>query len=846
MRILLFFCYVVFVLVDGNAQITDFKLLPKKEPRNCENGWCWGENPEIAKERYALFDDAYRYKNYQEALPHLDWLVENVPYLNKGIYIKGVKIYKELSKNVTDNEIKKKYLEREYQLYLKRDQYFGSERSLFKSSNTFKFLFSRYIRILAELDDFEEIKELYEQVLSGNTLFPPSTSFITFECLFLIRWSKNNLISDDFFYDTYFTFYSYVVKKEQEVDRIGNIEKTKDYLRWNRTRKDLEYSLINNKPYKELSTKTGYKNSFYLSLNAKNQSLSYLKKLNDVLLADNQESKRKAYQSFVSLFSHDGVKVPNDLPLGERGAIPEFITVEAYANQLKNLADSAISFRLIREPQLGRAEEIGDSLYIPVELTKRVVHKTSDSTYIYRLYPLKLIYSAHKEQTGGWLQIHSIELDSAKYKELAKNYVKEREEKYKGWDILNEDSGVLKEKYALFSDAIKESKYEETLNPLKWILDKRPDLHEAIYIKGISAYKALLKQEEDELKKRKLQDKILQMHDDRMKYFGDSANVLARKGALSYIYLNRRKDKNYKIELYDLYNTIFELNGMNTSRSNLTFLMVISTNLKVQKLISNTRLLKIFDEISKVVDYYVENTEGQEQQRWIKTQDTIYDYVRPSVPDLTCEYIEDKLGPDIINNPNDTTLQKRAIKYLLTARCLDNPLFTIAAQNLHKVQPDLGLAQILASDFLKKEKYDSAMIYYNQAIELVENDQAKIGKLTLEISKVEKARNNKVASREYALEALTLNPLLENEIYSLIGELYLSSKEDCAQGNPILSKAYVFAAYDMFKKAAHKEKMENVMQLFPTQEELNQSTYKVGDTIPIGCWIGGEVEVRVK
>lgn len=411
-----------------------------------------------------------------------------------------------------------------------------------------------------------------------------------------------------------------------------------------------------------------------------------------------------------------------------------------------------------------------------------------------------------------------------------------------GW-CWGEDPGVTKEKYALFNDSYKMKDYVNALEPYEWLLENVPYLNKGIYIKGVSMYKALLKKESDAAKKIELQDKILMLHDERIKYYGEVANVKARKGALAYTYLSKREDKDYKPELYDLYNEILELNGNETSRSNLTFLMVIAVNMKVKKVIDEDGLMSKYEEISEVIDHNIANTTGDNKAKWEKTQDSINGYLVKGI-NITCDFVREKMGDDIKNNPTDVKLMKRAIKYMLTAKCLDDELFIIAAKSLFEAEPDLGLAKIISNDFLKQEEYDNAITWKEKAIELASEDPTNKADLTLDIAKIESKLGKKSAARSRALKAIEYDNAVAGQAYSMIGNLYMSSGKQCFDADPVKSRGCYLAAYDMYAKAGDNAGMARARAQFPSISDIFTKGMKEGDSIDVGCWIGGSTVLR--
>ena len=131
---------------------------------NLENGWCWGlKNPDLAKEKNALYTDSYKAKNFAEAESHLSWLLENAPCLNKSIYINGAKIYEGLANLEKDAAKKTALINKTLEMYDLRIKYFNSEASVLnrKAYSAYKFLKNDQSR-------YQELMDLYNRAFELN------------------------------------------------------------------------------------------------------------------------------------------------------------------------------------------------------------------------------------------------------------------------------------------------------------------------------------------------------------------------------------------------------------------------------------------------------------------------------------------------------------------------------------------------------------------------------------------------------------------------------------------------------------------------------------------------------
>ena len=96
---------------------------------SAQNGWNWGDQVDLAKEKNVLYNDAYKAKNYQEALESLNWLLTNTPDLNPSIYINGIKIYEALAKGESDAVKKDEYIQKGLKLHDDRIENFPDSKA---------------------------------------------------------------------------------------------------------------------------------------------------------------------------------------------------------------------------------------------------------------------------------------------------------------------------------------------------------------------------------------------------------------------------------------------------------------------------------------------------------------------------------------------------------------------------------------------------------------------------------------------------------------------------------------------------------------------------------------------
>ena len=133
--------------------------------------------------------------------------------------------------------------------------------------------------------------------------------------------------------------------------------------------------------------------------------------------------------------------------------------------------------------------------------------------------------------------------------------------------------------------------------------------------------------------------------------------------------------------------------------------------------------------------------------------------------------------------------------------------------------------------------------FYKEALALTD-DNLKKGEIYMDLATSYAAKRNKVPARSYALKAVDQDPSLK-EAYSLVGNLYMQSYEDCRKGiNRVEDRGCFLAAYKMFQLAGNAEGMKNSRQQFPSIEEIFELNLEEGDKLTVGCWIDESVTIQ--
>lgn len=407
-----------------------------------------------------------------------------------------------------------------------------------------------------------------------------------------------------------------------------------------------------------------------------------------------------------------------------------------------------------------------------------------------------------------------------------------------GWN-WPEDRQTAEEKNVIYTDMMKLGNYKQAVPALSWLLTHAPDLNESIYINGAKIYESLAESEKDKDKMRVYQDSAMIMYDLRVKYFDDEAAVVNRKAFTAYKFYKDDNDR-YK-ELYELYQRTFELNKNEVWDQNLLSYMDIVRRYKLTGGdISDDQVLEIYDEIVEIIQFKIDQNKNVDRLEVISDN---VDKLLAATVKVDCDFIQNTLGPKLHDDPTDLKLAKNIFKLSMAGKCLDAPIFLEAVKVMFDQEPNFGLAKLIGDRSYISGEYEIAMQYYGEAVKLTE-DNVKIGEIYLKQADISSRRDQKLKARDYAKMALTADPSLK-EAWTLIGNLYYTSYNDCKRGENIVEdRAVYFAAYEMYRNAGNQDAMRSAKAQFPTMEEIFTYNMEVGQPIKVGCWINEVVTIQ--
>jgi len=428
-------------------------------------------------------------------------------------------------------------------------------------------------------------------------------------------------------------------------------------------------------------------------------------------------------------------------------------------------------------------------------------------------------------------------------------------------------------KLSIFHEYVKAKNYDAAYQPWMDVRSKCPRFNSAIYVDGEKILEHKIDQSTGAEKVSFIED-LMKMWKER----GENFASKTPKGeyaaqACQLMYDNRDLLKKTDSELYECFDAAYKLDKetFTNPKSLYTYFSLMVDLYDAGKKPAEDLFNKYDDVVEKVEDEVQNYSEKlnkliekdstgssytkkeNQYKRFYESYLKAYDQISGSIDQklgdrANCENLIPlyKKGFDA-NKTNAVWLQRAAGK-MSEKECTDDPLFFDLVNAYHELSPSANSAFYLGILKDKEGKSSEAIAFYKQAIEL-ETDNFKKAKLNNRIGLKLKARKSYGQARNFFRQALKLNPSSGHPYLSIAG-MYAASANSCGDTNFNKRAVFWLAADEAIKagrvdptlKNAAAQTAENYLSKAPQKAEIF-SAGNSGETIRIGCWIGGSVTV---
>ncbi|MFC0261923.1 hypothetical protein [Fontibacter flavus] len=407
------------------------------------------------------------------------------------------------------------------------------------------------------------------------------------------------------------------------------------------------------------------------------------------------------------------------------------------------------------------------------------------------------------------------------------------------WPSEPEKEAKAREYNAAYVDYMKSEQFVEATKPLNWLLVNVPNLNESIYINGVTVYNGAATKTSDAAKKKVYQDSVITIFELRKEQYDNEARWIENKAYYAYNFYKNDKEK--LAETIKDFDKVIELNGKFGTVNLLAYYYdLIYRHYAMNKAYTKEEVVNKYDAITAILEAAEAN--GSDVSTPAGTRDQLI----VAMELIDCNFIENTLGTRFKANPNDEKLANQIFKYSVQYKCLNTEAFTMALEYIDNNNPSFSTSQVRAMRYMQNREYDKAQPILEKALTLAENNTQKAD-VHFDLAKVHAQLGRKSAARTSAREAANLDAEKTGDAYTLIGQLYMGSFNDCKGGESRAKDYSIYiAAYNAFQRAGNSEGMRDARARFPSKEELFTEGLQVGQSISTGCWIGETVTLATR
>lgn len=409
-----------------------------------------------------------------------------------------------------------------------------------------------------------------------------------------------------------------------------------------------------------------------------------------------------------------------------------------------------------------------------------------------------------------------------------------------GWNWPSDPAVEAKarEYNAAYFDYMKAEQFVEATKPLNWLLVNVPNLNESIYIQGVTVYKGAADNTEDAVQKRVYQDSVMAIYDKRGELYNNPVKWIETKGYYGYLFY--RGDKAKIPGVIADFEKAVELKGSINYQFVPAYFDLVEKNYTLNKAYTPEQVLAIYDKSNKLLD--AAGATGKDVSGSKSTLETLL--VKMKLID--CDFIENTMGPKLAADPTNEELAEQIFTYSLQYKCISTKAFLAALEFKDSKNPTYKTSQVRGMLYMSANDFEKAEPVFEKALTLAATDKEK-AEVQLELAKIYARAGKKSAARTAAKEAATLDSELVSSAYGLIGDLYMSSYNDCRGGESRAKDYSVFiAAYNAYQRAGDSKGMGSARSRFPSKEELFTEGFQVGSAVSTGCWVGETVTLSTR
>lgn len=426
----------------------------------------------------------------------------------------------------------------------------------------------------------------------------------------------------------------------------------------------------------------------------------------------------------------------------------------------------------------------------------------------------------------------------------------------------------------LLNDYYKSKKYDEAYEPWKKLRnDCPPKFNRLVYQGGVKILDHKIENSTGSEKLAFIEEYMKLLDDANVNFpkYYPLGEVYEKKGVM--MYDNQKELGKSDKDIYDIFDKAFTKDQKNfTSTKGLYVYFTKTVDLYKSGEFDLQRVFDKYDDVSeqleslnetytKKVNIYVEKEDAGKTLSKKDEKYKTYYFAKIEANDKISSSLDSYLGQlaDCDNliplyekqfdeKKSDAEWLKRAVSRMYNKECTEDKLFVKLAKAYDAASPSADTKVFMSQVLYKSGDTKGSEQYLKEAYELT-TDKLKKAKMAKRIANSFKKRGSYGTARNYYREALKLNPS-DGTPHLYIASMYANSANSCGDENFTKRAVFWYAANEAEKAGRVDPNLRNnaaataksYRAKAPTTSEIF-SKGNAGETIKIGCWIGGSVKV---
>ena len=361
---------------------------------------------------------------------------------------------------------------------------------------------------------------------------------------------------------------------------------------------------------------------------------------------------------------------------------------------------------------------------------------------------------------------------------------------------------------------------------------------------GIAMYQTFIARELDQNKKKALVDTLIMVYEQGMVLRPQNkGNLLTNMAQDILRFADTPENQPKLLEIWE--------ETMITEKEKTLASVYANYMKKILEMNANGKLSdeELLEDYTKVSDFISEAIKKAPSEDLARVRDMIDDSFASSSA-ASCENLLSIYGAKYDDNKENADFLRKLTRMLNRKECTDSELFEKASEQQYALNPSSDAAYNMAMLFFRRENFEKAVEYFENAI-IEETEPFEKAKYNQLLGQIMLSRYNRyLDAKKYALEAIKLRPDWGLP-YKLLADTYASGPK-CGEDD--FERQYVYwVVVDKLQRARTVDPdfagtvdplIRQFTQHFPKKEEAFFRGIQEGATINVGCWINETTRAR--